>query len=77
LTAGFDDAYYKDLVVKVPREFGQARPKEIHEMLRPKLPDALSEQQKGNKVRNLLQRLDRDGVIHNVGKPGAIWALKS
>lgn len=79
LTAGFDDAYYKDLVVKMLKEFGQARPKEIHEMLRPKLPDALSEQQKGNKVRNLLQRLDRVGVIHNVGKhgPGAMWALRS
>ena len=78
LTAGFDDAYYKDLVLKMLREFGQARPKEILDMLRPKLPDALSEKQKGNKVRNLLQRLDRDGTIHNVGKhgPGAIWTLK-
>lgn len=79
LTAGFDDAYYKDLVLKMLKEFGQARPKDIHDMLRPKLPDALSEQQKGNKVRNLLQRLDRDGLIHNVGKhgPGAVWALRS
>lgn len=79
LTAGFDDAYYKDLVLKMLKEFGQARPKDIHDMLRPKLPDSLSEPQKDNKVRNLLQRLDRDGVIHNVGKhgPGAVWALKA
>jgi ATP-dependent DNA helicase RecG len=79
LKSGFDDGYYKDLIVKMLREFGQAKPKDIDEMLRAKLPDALSHKQKGNKVRNLLQRLDHDGVIHNVGKhgPGAVWALKT
>lgn len=79
LTAGFDDSYYKDLIVKLLRDFKQARSKKIYEMIRPKLPDALTEEQKDNKVRNLLQQLDRDGVIHNIGKhgPGAIWALKS
>lgn len=79
LTAGFDDDYYKDLVVKLLRQFKEARSKKIYEMIRPKLPDALTDAQKDNKVRNLLQQLDRDGVIQNVGKhgPGAIWALKS
>jgi ATP-dependent DNA helicase RecG len=79
LRAGFDDTYYRDLIIKMLKEFGQTKSREVQEMLRPKLPDALSDQQKGNKIRNLLQRLDRDGVIQNVGKhgPGAIWALKS
>ena len=79
LTAGFDDAYYKDLIVKMLREFGQARSKEIYDMVLPKLPDALTADQKNNKVRNLLQLLDREGVIRNTGKHGlgAIWALKS
>lgn len=79
LTAGFDDAYYKDLVVKMLRDFGQARPKEIHQMLLGKLPNALSASQKTNKIRNLVQELAREGIVHNVGKhgPGAIWALKA
>ncbi|NOT70917.1 MAG: transcriptional regulator [Hyphomicrobium sp.] len=79
LTAGFDDEYYKDLVVKMLRQFEQAPSKKIYELIRPKLPGALTDAQKDNKVRNLLQQLDRDGVIHNVGKhgPGAVWALKS
>ena len=79
LTAGFEDSYYKDLIVKMLREFKQARSQKIYELIRPKLPDALTEAQKSNKMRNLLQQLDRDGIIENVGKhgPGAIWALKS
>ena len=79
LTAGFEDNYYKDLIVKMLREFNQARSQKIYEMIRPKLPDALTEAQKSNKMRNLLQQLDRDGIIENVGKhgPGAIWALRS
>ena len=79
LTAGFDDDYYKDLVVKMLRQFKQAPSKKIYELIRPKLPGALTDAQKDNKVRNLLQQLDRDGVIQNVGKhgPGAVWALKS
>lgn len=79
LKSGFDDAYYKDLIVKMLRDFKSARPKEIHKMLVGKLPDALTSGQKTNKVRNLVQDLARDGVIHNIGKhgPGAVWALKA
>lgn len=76
LTAGFDDAYYKDLVMRLIDKFGSASPAEISQMLLTKLPNALNAQQKRNKVRNLVQELQRERQIHNVGKhgPGARWA---
>lgn len=79
LTSGFEDGYYKDLITKLIDKFGSASPTEINKTLLPKLPDALNAQQKRNKVRNLVQDLQRDGIIHNVGKhgPGARWARKS
>ena len=78
LVAGFDDPYYKDLVLKLIDKFDTATPLQIQAALTNKLPDALDAEQKRNKVRNLVQELARDGVIVNVGKhgPGARWARK-
>lgn len=78
LTAGFDDDYYKDLIIKLIDKFDGVSPGDITKTLMPKLPDALDAPQKRNKIRNLVQELQRDGVIHNVGKhgPGARWARK-
>lgn len=78
LTSGFEDGYYKDLITKLIDKFGSASPTEINKTLLPKLPDALNAKQKRNKVRNLVQDLQRDGIIQNVGKhgPGARWARK-
>ncbi|MGI9408982.1 MAG: RNA-binding domain-containing protein [Hyphomicrobiaceae bacterium] len=77
-TAGFDDDYYRDLIVKFLKKFGQASAKEIQDTLLDKLPDALTHEQKRNKIRNLLQDLARREVIHNAsGKRGisARWEL--
>lgn len=78
LTAGFDDDYYKDLIIKLIDKFDGVSPGDITKTLMPKLPDALGAPQKRNKIRNLVQELQRDGVIHNVGKhgPGARWVRK-
>ena len=43
-----------------------------------KISDALTQQQKGNWVRNLLQEMQREELIHRVGAeagPGAKWIL--
>jgi ATP-dependent DNA helicase RecG len=75
--ASFDlDAYYKDLVMRLIDKFGSASPAEIKQMLLTKLPHALNAQQKRNKVRNLMQELQREGQLRNMGKhgPGARWA---
>ena len=70
---------YKDLITKLIDKFGSASPAEITKMLLPKLPDALNAPQKRNKIRNLVQNLQREGLIHNVGKhgPGARWTRKT
>ena len=79
LNAGFDDAYYKDLVLKLIDKFDGATPTQIQTALVNKLPGVLDTTQKRNKVRNLVQDLARDGVIINIGKhgPGARWARKA
>jgi ATP-dependent DNA helicase RecG len=79
LTAGFDDEYYKDLILKLIDKFGQATPTDISDTLLGKLPDALKSEQKRNKVRNLIQELQRSGLIENVGKHGlgAKWTKKA
>jgi len=75
VTAGFDDDYYKDLILKFIDKFDGATPKQIQQALTRKLPGVLSDDQKRNKTRNLVQELARSGVIINAGKhgPGARW----
>jgi len=76
-TAAFDDDYYRDLILRFLEQFGQASSQEVQDTLLDKLPDALTYEQKRNKVRNLLQDLQRRGRIHNAGKRGlgARWRL--
>lgn len=67
-----DDEHYKWLIIEFINSFGSAKRRDIEGMLQDKLPDILSQDQKQNKVRNLLQVLRRDGVIHADGKT---WML--
>lgn len=48
-------------------EFGEATRKELDELLWNKLSDALDDEQKRNKVMNLLTKLRASGEIVNVG----------
>jgi ATP-dependent DNA helicase RecG len=78
LDSGVEESHYKELVLTLIRKFGPVTPVQIGEMLIPKLPRVLSEQQKKAKVRNLVQEMSRDdGSIRNVGKRGvgARWDL--
>lgn len=76
--AGFDDGYYRDLILKFLATFGKASSADIRSTLMPKLPDALTAEQKRDKIRNLLQDLQRRGRIRNATAKrgaGAQWEL--
>lgn len=63
----FDDAYYKQLIVKYLSQYRRASRADIDRLLKEKLSDVLEEKQKGHKIRNLLQALRKEGKIQNVG----------
>jgi ATP-dependent DNA helicase RecG len=64
---GFDKKYYLDLILALVGEHGPVTRKDIDEAIIPKLPDRLSVEQKGTRVRNLLLELSRDNRIRNAG----------
>jgi ATP-dependent DNA helicase RecG len=73
---GFDDRYYCDLILEYLRTKGEARRPDIHRLLQGKLSDLLSDQQKKDKVRNLLQRLRSQGLIVSEGRTkSTLWRL--
>lgn len=59
----FDDDYFKRLIADYISKFGKASRKEIDELLRNKLSEALNERQKYDKITNLLSSLKRKGII--------------
>ena len=62
------------------KKFGEAKREEIDKLLLDKVSDALKEEQKANRVRNLLQEMRRDGTIRKRGAergPGAVWELSN
>lgn len=73
---GLDDSYYRTLVTDYLQKYGQASRKDIDELLLSKLPEILEASQKAHKVRNLLQAMRRDQLIHREGpKATAVWRL--
>ncbi len=75
---GFDDKYYKDLIVEYLKQYGKAKKKDIRELLWDKLPDALSDVQKENKIRNMLTALRKQGIIDtdSENQQKSNWILK-
>jgi len=75
---GFDDKYYKDLIVEYLKQYGRAKKKDIRELLWDKLPDALSDAQKEHKVSNLLAALRKTNVIDtdSANQQRSCWVLK-
>lgn len=73
---GFDDGFYKQLVIEYLQKYDQASRKELNELLLPKLSDVLDAAQKEHKVKNLLQTLRRARQIENKGTRGEpVWRL--
>ena len=53
---GFDDEYYANLILEYLKKFETGARGDFNKLLIPKLPDILNEDQKLNKVKNLLQK---------------------
>ena len=73
----FDNAYYLDLILKSIREHGSLNKKDINQLLWKKLPDWMLDNQKQNKINNLLAVLRTGGKIKNEGSDiKSKWVLK-
>jgi hypothetical protein len=73
----FDDQYYCDLIVQYLKQFRSARRSKFNRLLEGKLSDLLTPVQKRTKIKNLLQRLQREGKIEVDGKTNsAVWRIK-
>ena len=77
--SGFDDQYYKDLVLKYIKDFGSITKKDLDELLMDKLPDNLNEEQKRTKIKYLvnvcLQR--KEQKLKNIGTSRyPVWSKK-
>jgi ATP-dependent DNA helicase RecG len=78
--AAVADNHYKDLILALVLKLGLATPPQINDALLASLPSALSEKQKKDKIRNLLQEMSKkDKSIKNVGKrgKGAVWQVSN
>ena len=76
LTRAQDDEFYAKLLTDYLGKFGQATRIEINQLLLGKLSDALTAEQKEDKVGNLLTKLRRHGRIRNTGSRGSpVWRL--
>lgn len=75
-TRGLDDKYYMQLLLDYLGKFGRASRQEVDEFLLSKLSDALDEEQKKNKIANLLTKLRRSGKIeNNASRKAPEWVL--
>lgn len=61
---GFDDNYYKDLILKSISDHKKLRRNIIDKLLCGKLPKTLNDQQKKNHIDYLLKSLRKAGKIH-------------
>jgi ATP-dependent DNA helicase RecG len=75
-TRAQDDAFYMKLVHDYLKNFKRASRKEIDKLLWNKLSDALKDDQKKNKISNLISNMRRSGKIRNAGtKKDPMWEL--
>ena len=70
---GFDEGYYRDLILKYIDNFGRAKRKDIDALLMDKLPAVLDATQKEHKIKNLLQKMKKEKQIKTDKK--RFWIL--
>ena len=76
--SGFDDQYYKDLVLKYIKDFGSITKKDLDDLLISKLPDSLDDEQKKRKIKYLVsESLNRkEHILKNIGTNRyPVWTL--
>lgn len=69
---GLEDEYCKKMIVDYIKKFDSAKKIDLEKFLLDKLSGQLSEKQKKDKIKNLLQQLKNDGKIKPEGK---IWKM--
>ncbi len=73
----FDKKYYLDLILNALKQHKSMSRKEVDDLLWSKLPDWMDENQKKNKVGNLLTELRIESKIHNIGNfKDSKWQLQ-
>ena len=74
---GQDNAYYQKLIADYIEEFSSATRKDIDKLLFNKLSDALTTDQKENKIGYLLTSMKSKGVIENTGsRKSPTWEMR-
>lgn len=72
----FDKQYYLDLILKAIKEHGSMTRHDIDELLWNKLPEWMTEEQRKNRIKNLISELRVNGKIQNKGTLGnPQWVL--
>lgn len=75
-TRAQDDKFYAKLIIDYLSEFECASREEINYLLWDKLSDGLDDEQKTNRISNLLTKLRRSGHIKNIGsKKAPDWII--
>ncbi len=65
---GFDNAYYKAMILEYLKKYKRATREEITKLILDKLPDILDEQQKKNRIKNILYAMSKtDKTIEKKG----------
>ena len=76
--SGFNDQYYKDLVLKYIKDFGSITKKDLDDLLISKLPDSLDDEKKKRKIKYLVsESLNRkEHILKNIGTNRyPVWTL--
>lgn len=77
--SGLGETFYIEAVKKLIRTFGYATRKQVDDLLIEQLPTDMSDIQKKNKIRNLLQKMRNCGEIvyeKNGAEKKSVWVLK-
>lgn len=64
---GIDDEHYQAMIITYLTKFNKAKKADFEKLLLDKLPGVLDEKQKKDKVKNLLQKLRKLGVVETIG----------
>lgn len=72
---GFDNRYYRDLIVDLVREHQPVSREDIDKLLLTKLPDVLTAEQKTNRVHNLLVSLSGKRIRNAGTRQDSRWVL--
>ena len=75
---GFDDQYYKDMIIEFLKQWKKAKKKDIKNLLWDKLPEGLTDGQKESKIKNMLHAFANEELImaDSDNKRLANWILK-